>query len=107
MGDWIEYAPAGGWAVFTRGDALTNALWDRLPADDWQFLSFVDGSAVWESRRDASLVSAHYEGERFVHLAAQGGAAWAVVSPLAAEFGLAPAEAPDSEPGAAADGGGM
>jgi hypothetical protein len=76
-----------------------------LRADDWHYLNFVVGSSVWESRRDASMVSAHFEGERIVHLAVQGGAAWAIAGPLAVEFGLVVVAAPDAEPGAAADDG--
>ncbi len=102
MGEWIEYAPSGGGTSFARSDALTNALWDRLSQNDWHYLNFVAGSSVWESRQDASIVSAHYEGERFVHLAVRGGAAEAVAGPLAAEFGLVTVTAPDAaRPGSA------
>jgi hypothetical protein len=103
MGTWVEYVPAGGWAAFARSAALTDALWDRLPAADWWYLNLVSDSSMWESRRDGSVVSAQYDGERLVHLAAGAGAAVEVAGPLAAEFGLVPTVAPDAEPGAAAD----
>ncbi|WP_020476061.1 hypothetical protein [Zavarzinella formosa] len=103
MDDWIEYSPAGGWASFARSEALTDALWGRLPADDWHYLNFVVGSSVWESRRDASMVSAHSEGKRVVHLAAQGGAARAVVSHLAVEFGLVVVVTSEAEQDVAGD----
>lgn len=97
MDNWIEYSPANGWASFARSEALTDALCSRLPADDWHYLNFVVGSSVWESRLDASMVSAHSEGDRVVHLAAQGGAARTVVSDLSVEFGLVRVADPDGQ----------
>lgn len=112
MDNWIEYAPAGGWAAFACNDAMTKALHARLPEDDWhyhwQHLNFVKISEVWESRRDASVVVAHFNINQFVddslvHLATKGDAAGAIVGSLAVEFGLAPALSLDTEPGAVAD----
>ncbi|QJX00080.1 hypothetical protein [Frigoriglobus tundricola] len=88
MCQWTEYAPASGWAGFARSDALTGALWDRLPVDAWVYLNLVSDSSMWESRADASVVSCHYAGGRVVHLAATPGAAAAFAAALAAEFGL-------------------
>lgn len=98
MGQWVEYAPSGGWAAFASSGALTDALWSRLSTDDWVYLNFVAGSSIWESRRDGSVVTAHYDGERLVHFAAGVGTAVAVAGPLAVEFGLAPVAFPDAEP---------
>ncbi|VTS07644.1 hypothetical protein [Tuwongella immobilis] len=90
MNRWIEYAPVDGWALFERSAPLIDALWNRLPEDDWHYMNFVVGSSLWESRRDASMVSVHINGEQIVHLATQDGDAGAVIEPLASEFGLVP-----------------
>jgi hypothetical protein len=86
--NFTTFAPSGGWAEFPHSKRLTDALWANLIPDDWHYLNFVVGSSIWESRRDASMVSAQYEGERLVHLVAHGGQAVEVASAIAANFGL-------------------
>jgi hypothetical protein len=91
MSEWTEFVPVGGWQSFAGSEALTDALWNGLPADKWDYLNFVSSSSIWESRQDGSMVSVDYEGDRIVHFAAKGGMAGDFVGPLTAEFGLVPA----------------
>jgi hypothetical protein len=97
MSQWTEYAPASGWASFSNSAAMTDALWDRLPPESWLYLNLATSSSVWESLRDSSMVSVHYEGERLIHFAAEDGVAGEFASLLAAEFGLVPTPTQEAE----------
>lgn len=88
---WTELVPAGGWGHFDRHAELTAALWAMASAADWHYLNLTAGSSIWESRRDASTIGVHYDGEeRIVELVISSGHAAELLAPVAATFGLVP-----------------
>ena len=88
MKTWQHFEPFGGWTSFTESNDLTEALWAWLPRDDWHYLNCTLGSSIWESRRDASAVVVHYEGERLVEFVVETGAASDAVRPIISRFQL-------------------
>lgn len=83
-----HFEPTCGWAAFAEIGALTEALWTGLPALDWHYLNFVSGSSIWESRKDASVVAAFFEGEKMVSLGVEQGAAMQAMVPIVSRFHL-------------------
>ena len=88
MSDWQEFEPPGGWDAFADSDALTEALWAKLLPDDWHYLNITSASSIWESRRDASVVRLHYEGERLIEFGVESGDADEATRGIVAQFQL-------------------